>query len=99
MKVVITQAAWDNMLHIGAWIKSDNPARADTFVAELHAQCEALGHAPKGYPLVPGWEHLGIRRRPFGDYLIFYRIAHERIEVLHVVHGARAYERILFPDA
>jgi plasmid stabilization system protein ParE len=45
---------------------------------------------------VPRHEHLGIRRRPFGNYLIFYRVG--AIEVVHVLHGARDYERLLFPE-
>ena len=40
---------------------------------------------------------MAIRRRPAGDYLIFYRIEDDQIEVLHVLHGARDYEAILFP--
>jgi toxin ParE1/3/4 len=53
---------------------------------------------PRAYPLVPRYEHLGVRRRSYRDYLIFYRIAGGRIEVLHVLHGARDYEPILFPE-
>jgi plasmid stabilization system protein ParE len=30
--------------------------------------------------------------------LIFSRISDDRIEVLHVLHGARDYESILFPE-
>jgi len=30
--------------------------------------------------------------------LIFYRIATDAIEILHILHGARDYEEILFPD-
>jgi toxin ParE1/3/4 len=48
--------------------------------------------------LVPRYEHTGVRRRPYGNYLIFYRISDDRIEVLHVLHGARDYESILFPE-
>jgi toxin ParE1/3/4 len=40
----------------------------------------------------------GIRRRPFGNYLIFYRVGANAIEVVHVLHGARDYERLLFPE-
>jgi plasmid stabilization system protein ParE len=29
--------------------------------------------------------------------LIFYRLSGNRIEVLHVLHGARDYEAVLFP--
>jgi plasmid stabilization system protein ParE len=52
---------------------------------------------PRSFPLLPGREESGIRRRPYGDYLIFYRIA-DAVEVLHVLHGAVDDERLLFPD-
>jgi len=67
-------------------------------VQELREKCESLADAPRGYPLVPRHEHLGIRRRPFGNYLIFYRVGTSAIEVVHVLHGARDYERLLFPE-
>jgi plasmid stabilization system protein ParE len=44
-------------------------------------------------------ESHGVRRRPVGDYLIFYRVAADRVEVVHVLHGARDYEALLFPPA
>ncbi len=44
------------------------------------------------------YEALGIRRRPYGNYLIFHRVAGNTIEILHVLHGARDYEAILFPE-
>jgi toxin ParE1/3/4 len=30
--------------------------------------------------------------------LIFYRVLNDTVEVLHVLHGARDYEAILFPN-
>jgi toxin ParE1/3/4 len=48
--------------------------------------------------VVPRYEHLGIRRRPFGNYLIFYRVGADAIEVVHILHGARDYEPLLFPE-
>ena len=53
---------------------------------------------PRAFPLLPNWEEQGIRRRPFGDYLIFYRINKDQVEILHILHGARDYEAILFPE-
>jgi plasmid stabilization system protein ParE len=35
---------------------------------------------------------------PMEIYLIFYRVSDEGVEILHVLHGARDYEAILFPD-
>ena len=98
MIVVITEAAEADLEAIGDWIAADNPTRALTFLSELRERCESLGTFPRAYPLVPRYEQLGIRRRAYRDYLIFYQIADDRIEVLHVLHGARDYEGILFPE-
>jgi toxin ParE1/3/4 len=98
MIVVITGEAEDDLQSIGNWIARENPARALTFLREIRRCCEALIDAPRGYVLVPRYEHLGIRRRVYRDYVIFYRIVGDRIEVLHVLHGARDYESILFPE-
>ncbi|MFD2183895.1 type II toxin-antitoxin system RelE/ParE family toxin [Rhodoplanes azumiensis] len=48
--------------------------------------------------MIPCWEDRGIRRRTHGNYLIFYRIEDDEVQVLHVLHGARDYTSILFPD-
>lgn len=98
MKVVLTEAAYADLLHIGRTIRQDNPTRADSFVSELHDRCQRLGATPRAFPLLPNWEERGIRRRPHGDYLIFYRINDTEVEVLHILHGARNYEPILFPE-
>ena len=71
---------------------------AISFVRELREKCKALADAPRGYPLVPRHEHSGTRRRLHGNYLIFYRLGVNLIEVVHVIHGAQDYERILFPE-
>jgi toxin ParE1/3/4 len=97
MIVVITAAAESDLESIADRIAQDSPARALSFIAELRRRCETLIDAPKGYALVPRYEALGIRRRPYRDYLIFYRVTGETIEILHVLHGARDYEAILFP--
>jgi len=69
-----------------------------TLVRELRERCDSLLDAPRGYPLVPRYEHLGIRRRAFGRFLIFYRVDEDAIEVIHILHSARDYESLLFPE-
>lgn len=98
MIVVITAAAEYDLETIADRIAQDSPARALTFLAELRRRCATLIDAPEAYALVPRYEAFGIRRRPYRDYLIFYRVSDETIEILHVLHGARDYEAILFPD-
>jgi toxin ParE1/3/4 len=98
VRVVVTKAALDDLLQIGRTIKTDNSQRAETFVSDIYDRCQRLGAMPRAFPLLPNWEERGIRRRPFGNYLIFYRIDKDQVEILHVLHGARDFEAILFPD-
>jgi plasmid stabilization system protein ParE len=95
--VVLTAPAEADLEHIGDTIAADSPARALSFMRELRHCCESLAQFPKAYPLVPRYENRGVRRRVHGNYLIFYRIGGETIEVLHVLHGAMDYEPSLFP--
>jgi toxin ParE1/3/4 len=98
LNVVLTEAALADLVGIGRFIALDSPARADSFLAELEDRCHRLGAMPLAFPLLPGREATGIRRRPYQNYLIFYRIVDQTVEILHVVQGARDYDAILFPD-
>lgn len=69
-----------------------------TFVAELQDRCARLGFMPKAFPLIVGYEKFGIRRRPHGNYLIFYWVKKNTVEILHILNGAQDYESILFAD-
>jgi toxin ParE1/3/4 len=97
MKVIVTAAAEADLRQIGDWIAQDNQARAITFTQELRERCKRLVDAPKGFPLLPRHEQAGIRRRAYRGSLILYRIRGDEIQILHVVHGARDYERLLSP--
>ncbi len=98
MIVVITEEAEADLEQIGDTIAVDSPQRAISFVRELRGRCEGLADFPKAYPLVPRYEDRGVRRRVHGNYLIFYCIGIESIDVLHVLHGAMDYEPLLFPQ-
>ncbi|MGQ0485503.1 MAG: type II toxin-antitoxin system RelE/ParE family toxin [Hyphomicrobiales bacterium] len=97
MILILTAAATADLEAIGDWIAKENPARALTFVRELRDACQRLLDSPSGYPLVPRFERFGVRRKVHGDYLIFYRPLPGRVEVIHILHGARDYESLLFP--
>ena len=99
MRVVFSDAAKADLTEIGDYIARDNPRRALAFVRGLRAAALQLSVMPNAFPLVPGSRHHGIRRRVIGRYLIFYRVDADRIAILRVLHGARDYERLLFPDA
>jgi toxin ParE1/3/4 len=96
MIVVIANEAAINLEQIGDHIAKSNPLRALSLVQELRGCCEDLADFPAASPLVPRYENSGVRRRVYGNYLIFYRVGTEVIDVLHVLHGAMDYERLLF---
>ncbi len=100
MKVVLTERAIDDLIGIGRYIGRESPARSAVFVAELEARCLTLADMPRGFSLLPGHEASGLRRRPYRDYLILYRIdaRDERIEVIRILSGSRDIDAILFPD-
>lgn len=97
MIVVLTAEAETDLERIGDAIAQHAPRRAESFVAELVDCCQLIGETPEAFPRVPRYEASGVRRRVHGNYLIFYRATADRVEVLHILHGARDDEAVLFP--
>jgi toxin ParE1/3/4 len=95
MKLFITPEARRDIELIGDWIAKDNPKRAFTFVEELEASCAEIVNYPEKYPLVLSFEKRGLRKKVHGNYLIFYRMVQQQIEIIHVLHGAQDYQRFL----
>ncbi len=95
MRVRLTQQARADLAEIGDGIASDNLGRAVSFVRELREKCLSLADAPLAFPLIPRYEHHGIRRRVHGNYLLLYRVEADQVVVLHVLHGARDYLPLL----
>jgi toxin ParE1/3/4 len=98
MKVVIAEAAKADLAAIQDYIAQDNPARAGSFTDELLDCCAALSETHAAFPLVPRYETSGIRRRVYDRYLIFYRVRKSTVEVIHILHGARDIDRLLFGE-
>ena len=98
MKLILTQEAKCDLDDLGDWIADYNPVSAATFVDEITARCIKLAGMPYAYPLVPLRENNSIRRVVHGHYLIFYRVTADAVEILHVLHGSRDFESILFPE-
>ena len=98
MKVTISDAAETDLREIGDYIGKHNPARAETFVNDLLDSAYGLGKNPKAYPLIPNFEDREVRRKVHGDYLILLRIDPQQVTVLHILHGARDYASLMFPE-
>ena len=98
MRVNITREAEADLERIGEFIAYDSPRRAVSFLDELLSTCEKLSLSPRAFPFLTGFESTGLRRRPYGNYIILYRITGEAIDIIHIVHGARDYRAMLMDD-
>lgn len=73
MRVVLSEPAEFDLLEIAISIARHDRARARALVRELRGAARQIGTMPNAFALVPGHERHGFRRRPYRDYLIFYR--------------------------
>jgi toxin ParE1/3/4 len=95
LKVEFSDAAEHDLESIADYIARDNPGRARTFVQELEDKCLGLADMSLRFPLVPGFEAVGIRKRTYGNYLIFYRVDETSIYIIHILNGAMDYDGML----
>ena len=95
MKVSLTRDARNDLVVIGRHIAKDNPPRAVTFVAELEDAAQRLGEMPRAFPLVPRYEHYGIRRRSYHGYGILYAVRSDRIVVYRFLGPGQDHDRAL----
>ena len=89
MKVVLTRRALADLDAIADWIGQDSPRRALSFTTALRAKCKDLANMLEAWPVKQGWNPMGARIRVCRGYLIVYVVAEKRIDILHVVNGAR----------
>lgn len=98
MKVMISSAARADLRIIAHRIARDNAERAQSFNAELVQAARSLSDYPLRYPLIDGYEETGYRKLSYGNYLIFYLAAADRVDIVRILHGSRDYEAELFPE-
>ena len=95
MLVRLSSSAEDDLENIGDYIAREDPRSAVEHVRVLKAKCMDLAYFPRRFALVAGQEPEGVRRRVHGNYVILYRIDDAAVVILHIVHGARDYGRLL----
>ncbi len=99
MKLFITSEARRDLESIGDWIANDSLLRAVTFVEEPEVSCGEILLFPEKYPIAIRYEKMALRRKVHGNYLIFYRVVMDQVQIIHILHGARDYDALLFPLA
>ena len=93
MQLIFAPAVRLELLQIGETIEADSPSRAASFVRELEDKAHRIALNPKIYRLRPDVVP-GIRLATYASYIILFRLSDMRLEILHIVHGARDLKRL-----
>ncbi|WAU78258.1 type II toxin-antitoxin system RelE/ParE family toxin (plasmid) [Acinetobacter sp. LF10] len=91
MKVIFAKQAENDLEQIADFIAQDNPQRALSFILELEQKCLSIGGMPKAFPIVPELIELGIRRRVYQNYSIFFCITSGHIFIVRVLNSVMNY--------
>jgi toxin ParE1/3/4 len=93
MKLRIRPEARQDLRNIGDYIAHDNRQAARQFVTMLRGRCAFLAENPR-----VGRERSdlceGLRSFPVQNYVIFYRILDQMVEIVNVIHGSRDIESL-----
>jgi toxin ParE1/3/4 len=92
-QIRISPLAGSDLAEIWSFIADDSVANGDAFIDKLYQAIQVLANQPgsgrRREELAPG-----ILSFPFGRYIIFYRGGQDEIELVRVLHGARAIQSI-----
>ena len=94
--IIISEEAERDIGDIGDWMAQFSPRLAAKFTDDIGIEFASLREMPDRFAKVR--RHENLRRKVFGNYLIFYRVSDAAVEIIHILHGAMDYERILFPE-
>jgi toxin ParE1/3/4 len=91
VKVNLTGLARLDLTRITLWIAESNPDRALSFANELVDACQGIPNFPESHQVIGMFKGYEVRRKTYGNYLIFYRVIDRTVEVLRILHGAQDY--------
>lgn len=97
-RIRFSNAAKADLREIAYFIRKDNPPRAISFTRELRDRCLGLATVSLRYAVISGPDGHGVRRAVHGPYNIFYIAEPDVVHIVRILHSARDYERLLFPD-
>jgi toxin ParE1/3/4 len=89
MNVHWTDSAVRHPANIYEYIALNSPAYARQMVDRITRRSSQIADHPLSGRMVPEYHAQDIRELIEKPYRIIYRIRHERIDVLAVIHGAR----------
>jgi addiction module RelE/StbE family toxin len=90
-KVVWSECAKGDLQCIFAFIARDSRTYAQRTIERIKHSVERLRSAPESGAKVPEWDQSEFREVLCGNYRIVYRIRSHAIQIVTVIHAARAF--------
>ena len=87
-KIIWAPHAVRNLEEICSFIALDSEKYASVFAQRIIAAVEDLADFPEIGRIVPEYHIPEIREKILGNYRVVYKIKHETIEIVTIVHGA-----------
>ncbi|MBE0434069.1 type II toxin-antitoxin system RelE/ParE family toxin [candidate division WOR-3 bacterium] len=93
-KIHLTRNAQDDLDHIFFYIASDNLNNAKKFIVELEEKIYSLDTSPERCPYIAENIFFGTNYRHLihDKYRLIYKIDHDSVYILRIVHGATLLE-------
>lgn len=96
-KVVLTEAAEQDLEAIGDYIAEDNPIKASETVLRIVQAIESLDAFPERHPVQEQLPE-GHRFLIVGNYVAVYRVEEQVVYVIRIVQGSRDMTRLIRGD-
>jgi toxin ParE1/3/4 len=94
VKVRFSRPAEQDVEEIGDWVGERDPLAALRIVGRIRSGARRLSRYPNRYPLVAGLE-TPLRKLSVANYLIFYRVGQDEVEVIRILHASRDWTKLL----
>ena len=97
LKIKYLPIAQQDLFDIFDYIREDNPAAAKQFIDKIDKSISKLESFPQlgVVPKDDRLEMLGYRMLVIDNYLVFYVIKENMIEIRRIIHGSRKYSFLL----
>jgi toxin ParE1/3/4 len=94
-RILIQPRAMADLAEIHSYISNDSTENAKRFIARLITSVDSLAEFPLRYPVYQGHHQPSeaVRRMPVKNYLVYYRVKNNTVDIITIRHGARRQPR------
>lgn len=92
LSIIRTDRADEDLIEIWTTIATENPNTADRVLDAIEARWQQLARHPYS-GMARDDIAAGVRHLVASQYLTLYRVTHEYVEIIRVLHGRRKIDR------